>query len=152
MGRKCKGLQLSASSLKELETLAAEAKRSGATDVVLRVRGLVMVARGYAYREIAACLGVTLGTLAHWVRHYTQAGPAGLLTKPRSGRPCELTPEELSLLDDLVDAGALASRFPNDLWDARRIGAVIRSHFRVAYHPHHVAKLLRAWGFSVQKP
>jgi hypothetical protein len=38
------------------------------------------------------------------------------------------------------------------LWDARRVAMLIRSHFGVSYHPHHVAKLLRARGFSVQKP
>jgi transposase len=76
----------------------------------------------------------------------------GLLTKPHSERPAELTEEELLMLDDLVDAGAQASGFPNDLWDARRVGVLIRSHFGVSYHPHHVAKLLRARGFSVQRP
>jgi transposase len=63
-----------------------------------------------------------------------------------------LSEEELLLLDDLVDAGALASGFPNDLWDTRRVASVRRSHFGVSYHPHHVAKLLRARGFSVQRP
>lgn len=152
MGRKCKGLQLSQSSLNELEELAGEAKSFGAADVLLRIRGIVMVARAHSYREIARCLGVTIGTVSNWVSAYAQAGHAGLLTKPRAGRPAELTAEELFLLDDLIDAGARASGFPNDLWDARRVSAVIRSHFCVSYHPHHVAKLLRARGFSVQKP
>lgn len=152
MGRKSKSLHLSSDSLKELEVLSDEARSVGAADVVLRIRGLIMVSRDHTYREIAACLGVTLGSVANWVKHYVQEGSPGLLTKARSGRPSELTEEELLLLDDLVDAGPLASGFPNDLWDARRVGMVIRSHFHVNYHPHHVAKLLRLRGFSVQKP
>jgi len=152
MGRPCKELQLSPSSLRNLEGLSAEAKSLGACDVMLRIRGLVMVARQHTYREVAACLGVTSGAVSNWVGNFEQAGYEGLLTKPRAGRPAELTEEELWLLDDLVDAGALASGFPNDLWDARRVAIVIRSHFGVSYHPHHVAKLLRGRGFSVQKP
>ncbi len=152
MGRKCKGLQLDPGSLKELEELSREAKSINAADVLLRIRGIVMVAREHPYREVALCLGVTIGTVANWVSAFTHNGCAGLLTKPRSGRPAALTTEELLLLDDVVDAGALASGFPNNLWDARRVSSLIRSHFGVSYHPHHVARLLRARGFSVQKP
>jgi transposase len=148
MGRPCKELQLSRSCLRDLEELSAEAKSLGACDVVLRIRGLIMVARRHPYREVAACLGVTSGTVSNWVGNFECEGYEGLLTKPRPGRPAELTEEELLLLD----AGALACGFPNDLWDARRVAAIIRSHFGVSYHPHHVAKLLRARGFSVQKP
>lgn len=152
MGRLCKGLQLSRSSLNDLEELSKEAKSLGAADVVLRIRGLIMVSRQHPYREIAPCLGVTIGAVSNWVNNFEREGYQGLLTKPRPGRPAELAEEELLLLDDLVDAGAVASGFPNNLWDTRRVASVIRSHFGISYHPHHVAKLLGARGFSVQKP
>jgi transposase len=152
MGRPCKELHLSPSHLRSLDELSTQAKSLGCCDVVLRIRGLVMVLRQYTYREVAACLGVTSGTVSNWVGNFEQQGYDGLLTSPRSGRPAELSEEELLLLDDLVDAGAQASGFPNDLWDTRRVASLIRSHFGVSYHPHHVAKLLRARGFSVQKP
>jgi transposase len=152
MGHPCKGLQLSPSHLRDLEELSAQAKSLGSCDVVMRIRGLVMVSRQHSYREVAACLGVTSGTVSNWVGNFERQGYEGLLTSPRAGRPAELNEEELLLLDDLVDAGAAASGFPNDLWDSRRVASVIRSHFGVSYHPHHVAKLLRTRGFSVQKP
>lgn len=152
MGRLCEGLHLSQSCLCDLEELSKEAKGLDAADVVLRIRGLIMVSRQYTYREVAACLGITSGTVSNGVGNFKQAGFEGLLTKPRAGRPAELSEEELLLLEDLVDVGARASGFPNDLWDARRGAAVIRSHFGVSHHPHHVAQLLRARGFSVQKP
>src|SRR5881409_1409172 len=115
MGRPCKELQLSPSCLRDLEELSAEAKRLRAWDVVLRIRGLIMVARQYTYREVALCLGVTSGTVSNWVGNFDRDGYAGVLTKPRAGRPAELQAEDLVLLDELVDAGALACGFPNDL-------------------------------------
>lgn len=132
MGRPCKGLQSSKSSLYELEKLAQDARSMRASEVVLRIRGLIMVSRQHGYREVATCLGVTSGTVSNWVSYYSSEGVEGLLTKPRPGRPAELSEEEFSLLEDLVDAGGLASGFPNEVWDARRIGLVIRSHFGVS--------------------
>jgi transposase len=152
MGRPCKDLQLSPSHLRDLEELSAQAKTLGSCEVVLRIRGLVMVARRHSYREVAACLGVTSGSVSNWIGNFERQGYEGLLTRPHPGRPAELSEEELLLLDDLVDAGAAASGFPNDLWDARRVAALIRAHFGISSHPHHVAKLLRTRGFSVQKP
>jgi len=152
MGRPCKDLQLSPSHLRDLEDLSAHAKTLGSCEVVLRIRGLVMVARRHSYREVAACLGVTSGSVSHWIGNFERQGDEGLRTRPHPGRPAELSEEELLLLDDLVEAGAAASGFPNDLWEARRGAALIRAHCGLSYHPHHVAKLLRARGFRVQKP
>ena len=63
MGRPCKELQLRPSCLRALAELSAEAQSLGAWEVVLRIRGLIMVARQYTYREVAACLGVSAGEL-----------------------------------------------------------------------------------------
>src|SRR5262249_38337691 len=152
MGRYCRGLQLSPSSLRDLEELTAEAKKAGAYDIMLRIRGLIMVSRNHSYREVAACLGVAYSTVSNWVNNYLVEGYEALMTKPHPGRPAEMSEEEFSLLDDLVDAGAVASGFPNNVWDARRVAMVIRSHFGVSYHPNYVARILHTTGFSVQKP
>ena len=47
MGRPCKELHLSPSHLRNLEGLSTQAKSLGCCDVVLRIRGLVMVSRQY---------------------------------------------------------------------------------------------------------
>jgi transposase len=38
------------------------------------------------------------------------------------------------------------------LWTCRRIVDLIRERFHVVYHPDHVGRLLRACGFSPQRP
>ena len=87
MGRPCKYLQLSPSHLRDLEELSVQAKTLGSCDVVLRIRGLVMVARRHSYREVAACLGVTSGTVSNWVGNFESQGYEGLLTEPHPGLP-----------------------------------------------------------------
>jgi transposase len=48
--------------------------------------------------------------------------------------------------------GARAAGFRTDLWTLRRVAQVIEHHFGVKYHPGHVWYLLRAMGWSPQKP
>jgi transposase len=152
LGRPCKDRQLSRSCLRDLEPLLTEARSLGAGDGVLRMRGLIRVSRPPTYREVAAGLGITSGPVSNWVGNFEGEGPEGWRTKPHPGRPAERTEEELWVLDEGVDAGALASGFPPDKWEARRVASVIRSHLGVGYQPHPVAKLRRARGLGVPKP
>jgi transposase len=52
----------------------------------------------------------------------------------------------------LVVAGPEAAGYSTSLWTCRRIVDVIRHQFKVVYHPDHVGRLLRASGFSPQRP
>ena len=110
MGRPGKELHLTQSCLRDLEELSAEAKSLGACDVVLRIRGLIMVSRQHTYREVAACLGVTSGTVSNWVGSFEQAGYEGLLTRPRPGRPAELTEEQPCPIWNLSSGNRLVYR------------------------------------------
>lgn len=152
MGRPRKGLQLSRACLRELERHRKAAKNRQAWETILRLRGLIQVSQGRSYRDVADVLGVTVGTISHWVNRYLSEGVSGLDTKPRSGRPRKLSPEQLWIFEGIINAGAMAYGFPNDLWDAKRAARVIRESFGVSYHPNHVAKILHQRGFSVQRP
>ena len=60
MGRPCKGLELSHRELRDLDELSTEARSLGVCDVVLRIRGLIMVSRHHTYREVAATIWLTV--------------------------------------------------------------------------------------------
>lgn len=48
--------------------------------------------------------------------------------------------------------GAQAAGFPTDLWTCPRVPTLIRREFGVRYHVDHVRRLLRALGWTPQKP
>src|SRR5262245_58309903 len=48
--------------------------------------------------------------------------------------------------------GPEAAGYRTSLWTCRRIVDLIHHHFDVVYHPDHVGRLLRACGFSPQRP
>jgi transposase len=67
----------------------------------------------------------------------------GLSARPAAGAKRRLTDPQLRELEVLLDKGAPAHGFPNELWTAARVAQVIHRHFGVQYHPEHVRKLLR---------
>ena len=83
---------------------------------------------------------------------YEQHGWESLLEGHRSGRPKVLNSVQLSHLDGLIDSGPIAYGFSSGVWTSPMIGQMIEEEFGVRYHPGHVRKVLKALGFSVQRP
>ena len=52
----------------------------------------------------------------------------------------------------MLARGAEAFGFRGAVWTAGRVATVIKREFGVRYHPNHVGKLLRAAGWTAQKP
>jgi hypothetical protein len=63
-----------------------------------------------------------------------------------------LTPKQKQQLEQLLLNGPLAVGYKTDLWTLCRIAQLVKRHFHITYHPGHVWKILRALGWSCQKP
>ena len=46
----------------------------------------------------------------------------------------------------------MAAGFQTDLWDTRRVTAVIERRFGIRYHPNYMWRFLQKLGWSCQKP
>jgi transposase len=117
-----------------------------------RLRAWALKAKGWSQQKIAEALGVTAGAVSQWMRRGREGGEEGLKSRPRAGAEPKLTAEQRAQIPVLLAQGAEAFGFRGDVWTATRVATVIRREFGVRYHPNHVGKLLRAAGWSVQKP
>jgi transposase len=117
-----------------------------------RLRAIDLLQRDLPVHVVAERLGVDRRSVRRWKRAYRGQGRAGLRARLVSGRPPKLTATQRKQLVRLVGAGPEASGYATSLWTCRRIVEVIREHFKVVYHPDHVGRLLRACGFSPQRP
>jgi transposase len=97
-------------------------------------------------------LGVTKGAVSRWLKRAHEGGAEALYRQPPPGPTPRLTAEQLAQLPNLLLRGAEAFGFLGEVWTAKRVAAVIREEFHVRYHPDHVGRLLRAAGWSPQKP
>jgi len=98
--------------------------------------------QGESPSTIARILGVTRTSLYRWGQA-ARSGPGGLAAKPHPGPTPRLRDDQLEPLENLLLDGATAHGWPNELWTAQRVTAVIRRHFGLAFHPEHVHKILK---------
>ena len=117
-----------------------------------RLRAIDLLQRDLPVHVVAERLGVDRRSVRRWKRAHRRQGCRGLQARPASGRPPKLTAAQRRQLTRLVVAGPEAAGYPSSLWTCRRIVDLIRHQFTVVYHPDHVGRLLRACGFSPQRP
>jgi transposase len=117
-----------------------------------RLRAIELLQRDIPVHVVAERLGVDRRSVRRWKRAYQQRGRAGLRARPAPGRPPKLSVAQRRRLARLVMAGPEAAGYRTGLWTCRRIVDLIRRHFGVTYHPDHVGRLLRACGFTPQRP
>ena len=117
-----------------------------------RLKAVNLLKKGLLPGEIARRLGVDRRSVHRWILAYRNHGVDGLAPVPAPGRPTKLKPKDRQELARMLLEGATAFGYPTDLWTSSRITNLIRRHFRVRYHAHHISRLLRSLGFSPQKP
>jgi transposase len=145
-------LRLRAKKAQDLTALQREAERDGEYRVARRIHAVLLNHRRHTSGEIAELLGAPRSKVSLWLGQYESHGWKALLEGHRSGRPKELTSAQLSQLDGVIDSGPIAYGFSSGVWTSPMIARVIEEEFNVHYHPGHVRKVLKALGFSVQRP
>lgn len=117
-----------------------------------RFRVFELHQKGWKQQPIADALGLTQGAVSQILRRVRTEGVAALCTRKAPGARPRLTDAQKARLLTLLGRGAQAFGFSGDVWTCERIARVIACEFAVRYHPDHVGRLLRACGWSYQKP
>ncbi len=116
------------------------------------MRALDLHEQGWSGVRIAEALGVSGGAVSQWLRRAREGGREALRRQPPPGPTARLTEEQRTKLPEVLARGAEAHGFVGNVWTTKRVATVIRRDYGVQYHPAHVSRLLRAIGWSVQRP
>ena len=117
-----------------------------------RLRAWELHQKGWKQQEIAKALGITQGAVSQWLKRAREGGVAGLRHRPPPGATPRLSPEQRDQLLELLAQGPASFGFQGDVWTQPRGAALIRDRFGVSYDPSQVGRILKACGWSSQKP
>jgi transposase len=145
-------IQLTPHKAREFSALKRAAEEDGAYRVARRLHAVLLSHQQHTSGEIARLLEAPRSRVSLWLQQYETHGWEALLEGHRSGRPKALHATQLSRLDDIIDSGPVAYGFSSGVWTSPMIARVIAEEFAVSYHAGHVRKVLKAMGFSVQRP
>lgn len=111
-----------------------------------------MFAKGLKQAEVARRLGVSRVSVMRWHRAWKEKGTAGLASAPRLGRRSKITDAQKTELAAALLKGPQAHGWSTEIWTLPRIAEVAYRLTGVRYHEGHIWKLLRAMGWSLQRP
>lgn len=117
-----------------------------------RFRAWELKQQGWKQSAIAQALGVTAAAVSQWLKRAREEGVEGLRRRAGKGPTPRLGVTQRAQLPALLAQGAESYGFRGALWTRARVAEVIRREFGVTYDPTHVGRILRACGWSLQKP
>ena len=112
-------------TLDALPTLDSFMKHSKEARVFRRAQAVREVVAGQTVKAVSDTFHFTNSALRKWVQRFAQEGTGGLLDRPRSGRPANMTGELQSQLKRLVDQDPLQHGPIHSQWSCRELAAVL---------------------------
>lgn len=117
-----------------------------------RLQAARLLQQGVHQAEVARRVGVHRQSVNRWVRQLAQGGRPALKRAPRAGRPPELSAADRQRLEQGLKRGPEALGYRTSLWSAWRVADLIERECGVKYSTVHAWRLLRALGWTPQRP
>jgi transposase len=108
--------------------------------------------QGMKPAAVARAVGTSRASVTRWRQAVEARGQAGLESKPHPGGTPRLTVGQRKRLIRMLLQGPGKHGYGTELWTLARVAEVIAVTFGVEYHPSAVWHILRAMGWSCQKP
>src|SRR6266700_7786013 len=110
-----------------LTTLDTMLKQTKEARVFRRAQAVREVVAGHHINAVSEAFHLANSALRKWVQRFAQAGPQGLVDRPRSGRPPKITCELEQHLNRLVDQDPLQHGSLYSQWSCRELATVLLS-------------------------
>jgi transposase len=117
-----------------------------------RRHAVAMLGRGMKPAAVAKVLRTSVVSVGRWRQAAEAGGRSALAARPSAGRPPKLSAGRRRQLLGMLARGPARYGFRTELWTLARVARVIFLRWGVSYHPSQVWRILRASGWSCQKP
>lgn len=117
-----------------------------------RMQAARLLQRGGREAEVARRVGVHRQSVNRWAQQLAKGGRPALKRAPRTGRPPQLSPADRKRIEQGLKRGPEALGYRTGLWTAWRVADLIQRECGVQYSTVHAWRVLRALGWTPQRP
>jgi transposase len=117
-----------------------------------RLQAARLLEEGYSEAEVARRVGVHRQSVNRWAQQLLAGGRPALKHPGRAGRRARLTAPDVARIRTGLKRGPEALGYDTPLWTAWRVSDLIERTCGVRYSSGHVWRILRALGWSCQRP
>lgn len=140
---------LSEEEIRALERLYRETHDA---DVRSRCDMILWSNEGLSPPQIAERVRFSRYTVVRYIQRYEAEGLAGLLTKPRSGRPRRVTPEYEAKLLEAVEQDPRLLGLPFSNWTTANLADYMAHQMGIMITPRQVENYLKANDWRLRRP
>lgn len=113
-------------------------------EVKERLLMIIWLEEGASSYDVARRLNCPHSKALYWKKRFRKMGIVGLRTKPRSGRPSDISKER-----ELVIKEQLGGK---NFWQTKWVSELIYEKTGVKYSQRHIVRLMHKWGFKLITP
>ena len=117
-----------------------------------RMQAARLLQQGVSEAEVARRVGVHRQSVNRWAQEVAKGGRPALKRASRTGRPPQLSEVDLKRIEQSLKRGPEALGYRTGLWTAWRVADLIERECRVKYSTVQAWRVLRALGWSPQRP
>lgn len=117
-----------------------------------RAQALLLVDAGYSQASAARLLQTSASRVHVWQERFAAEGRAGLLDRPRGGRPHALSDADRAFLEEALEHGPQAYDLPMTVWSIRDLQALLAYERGVRVSVYTVHRAVHALGFRSRRP
>lgn len=118
----------------------------------LRKRCIELLREGHIPQRVSEMLGCSASWVSKTQKRFELGGEAALRTRKPGGNTPRISESDVKVLVTELEKGALAHGFTGEIWNRKRVGAIIFKLFGQKYDPSHIGRILKKAGWTLQKP
>jgi len=117
-----------------------------------RLQAARWLERGVSQAEVARRVGVHRQSVSRWAAQLAAGGRQALKRAPHTGRPPQLSAADRRRITQGLLRGPEALGYDTALWTAWRVAELIERECGIRYSTVHAWRVLRALGWTPQRP
>jgi transposase len=117
-----------------------------------RMQAAKLLKEGFSEAEVARKVGVHRQSVNRWAKQLNSGGRSALKRAARTGRPPQMSAEDLLKIEKGLKRGPEALGYETSLWTAWRVVDLIERECGVKYSTVHAWRVLRSLGWTPQRP